>query len=130
MSTHCNISVRQPDGSFIGIYCHSDGYREYTGDLLLRLFNTEEAANALVAIGDISFIEPDGSVFAYHRDRGEAWERVKPATTADLPAMVAWFKQAASGWFYSWFDGQWNFISPGDTTWRKLTPCTPPSRPS
>lgn len=35
MSTRSFICVEQDDGSYKGVYCHSDGYLTYNGAMLL-----------------------------------------------------------------------------------------------
>jgi len=67
------------------IYCHWDGYPEGVGQKLQNFFLEREKVEALVALGDISFLEKEivakgnhsfdlpekGVTVAYHRDRGE-----------------------------------------------------------
>ncbi|WP_299548704.1 hypothetical protein [uncultured Helicobacter sp.] len=40
-----------------GIYCHWDGYVEGVGKTLKEHYNTDELANALINLGDISSLE-------------------------------------------------------------------------
>ena len=78
MSTRSAIIQRQDDGSFLGIYCHSDGYPTGVGRTLAEHWQDPEKIGALIALGDISCLGPttasggryDGT-FAYMRDRGE-----------------------------------------------------------
>lgn len=97
MSTGALISVEQQDGTYTTIYNHSDGYPSYLGEKLLHHYNSEQLANALVALGDASFIDdklaPDpehpthpvhsfgdpqnGVCMFYNRDRGEPWAETK-----------------------------------------------------
>ena len=89
MSTRSFICVEQDDGSYKGVYCHSDGYLTYNGAMLLDHYNSREKADALIALGDLSLLceklypdpdkphgfdydkrQPDVTV-AYARDRGE-----------------------------------------------------------
>lgn len=89
MSTRGNIGVQQPDGSVHYVYHHSDSYPSYLGKMLLEHYNNREAAEAIVALGDLSYVDkriaPDegedhhfdyhrrapGVTVAYGRDRGE-----------------------------------------------------------
>lgn len=92
----CVIGVEQPDGTVKGITCWKDGQLDNTGRILLRHYNSEELASALVALGDISYLEkklnPSGAhtfyepepnvTVAYHRDRGvdlhfDTWRSVE-----------------------------------------------------
>ena len=56
MSTRSFISVEQDDGSYKGVYCHSDGYLTYNGAMLLDHYNSGEKADALIALGDLSLL--------------------------------------------------------------------------
>ena len=71
------------------IYCHSDGYLEYTGKILNEHYNSEDKVDELLSYGDLSIINEnigekldvpfnDYTAFAnkkqcrfYMRDRGE-----------------------------------------------------------
>ena len=71
------------------IYCHSDGYLEYTGKILNEHYNSEDKVDELLSYGDLSIINEnigekldvpfhDYTAFAnkkqcrfYGRDRGE-----------------------------------------------------------
>ena len=41
MSTRSFICVEQDDGSYKGVYCHSDGYLTYNGAMLLDHYNSQ-----------------------------------------------------------------------------------------
>jgi hypothetical protein len=121
MSTQCGIAIKTEKG-YETIYVHSDGYPEYMWPMLTENYNSEELATKLVSLGDASYIdrliaptsdfhkfgtpEPDVSMF-YHRDRGEAWDDVAPATFTS--------KELFSHYYYSyvWKDGCWNFYKGG-----------------
>ena len=51
--------------SYIGVYCHSDGYISYNGEMLKKHFNTYEKALNLILGGDVSFIREDGAIRHY-----------------------------------------------------------------
>lgn len=86
MSTNSTIAVKLADGSVNQVYCHWDGYLEHNGVILQKHYNSQELAEALVNLGDISFlcknINPDGEhtfdnpkegvTIFYGRDRGES----------------------------------------------------------
>jgi len=95
MSTHSSISILLPDGKIKAIYCHSDGYFEGVGKILLYYYCTPEKAEALISLGDLSFLgeylhhyegyrenptdqEQLTVTCAYHRDRGQPFKNVKP----------------------------------------------------
>ena len=99
MSTRSLIGVKQPDETIKYVYCHFDGYPEGVGKMLMQHYNSLERANAIIALGGISYLEPKlepdtelapcanpyyggevrhsfetphkGVTVAYHRDRGE-----------------------------------------------------------
>ena len=83
MSTRSDIIVHRTDGKWVRIYCHWDGYPEHNGKILLQHYITQEKAEALVALGDLSVLGPEigkkhdfdlsapNSCTAYKRDRGE-----------------------------------------------------------
>ena len=54
MSTRSRIAVVLPNGRFISVYCHQEGYPEGVGWMLAEHYGTAELALALVALGDLS----------------------------------------------------------------------------
>lgn len=52
------------------VYCHFDGYLDYTGKLLQQNYSSVEA-NALVARGDNSGVQESVEVMDFYSDRGE-----------------------------------------------------------
>ena len=121
MSTRSFICKEQPDGKYIGIYCHSDGYLTYNGAMLLDHYSEREKVDALIALGDISLLEkniapdPDkphsfeygqrqeGVIVAYGRDRGEK----------DIDAREITLEGAQSSWCEYMYifgqDGKWRY---------------------
>lgn len=103
MSTRSWISIFNKDKKQIEvIYCHFDGYLDGVGSELLANYRSNKKVKSLIALGDISCLErkvaPNNKkphsfegrykgkayyqtdvCIAYHRDRGEEWETVKPA---------------------------------------------------
>lgn len=85
MATRSTIAVQHADGTFSQIYCHWDGYVDHNGRILQASYNSQDLAEALVALGDISSLnhsieKPEGHSFDspaegctvfYGRDRGE-----------------------------------------------------------
>lgn len=94
MSTRSNIGIKRTNGGIDVIYCHSDGYIEWNGLKLYRHYNDINKIEELIGLGDISSLHEklapeewqehsfdnrqEGITVAYHRDRGEDWERVQP----------------------------------------------------
>ncbi len=54
MGTRSDIIVHRADGKWARIYCHWDGYPEHNGFLLFEHYASQEKAEALVALGDLS----------------------------------------------------------------------------
>ena len=85
MATRSTISVLCDDGSVVSVYCHCDGYPEHNGKILSECYNSQELAEKLVSLGDMSSLGTscDGAeshsfdspvknqTVYYHRDRGE-----------------------------------------------------------
>ena len=87
MSTKALIARELASGKYKTVYCHSDGYPDYVGKLLLTQYNTVEKLDELQSLGDISALgekltpnptKPhdhlhmqQGVTLAYCRDIGE-----------------------------------------------------------
>jgi len=85
MATRGTIAVEHANGTVSQVYSHWDNYPSWNGKLLLDHYNSQELAEALVAVGDISslaerivptgehsFNSPEkGVTVFYGRDRGE-----------------------------------------------------------
>jgi len=70
------------------IYCHFDGYASGVGKTLMDNYQDREKVEALISLGDISFLKEEitptgphsfdypqkGVTVAYHRDRGEKFK--------------------------------------------------------
>ena len=102
MSTRSYIAKQIDTNKYLTIYCHSDGYLTYNGAMLIDYYNTEEKVDALLKLGNISFLEkklyPDpgkehsfdydkrqeGVVVAYGRDRGDKDSEAFVAAMEDL----------------------------------------------
>lgn len=70
MSTRSAIIAHDGE-QYLGIYCHSDGYPAWLGTILQGCYKTHADALALIALGDLSCLDQDGTATAYHRDCGE-----------------------------------------------------------
>jgi hypothetical protein len=131
MSTRSNIVLVKEDGSAQSIYCHWDGYPEYTGAVLLQHYTDPVKIQELINLGDISSIGPELGekhdfnipmarvVTAYHRDRGENMSRVKAGT---YPTLKDALKKCNNDYTYV-FDvkaGTWSYRS-GRGVLRELT---------
>ena len=127
MATRSRIGVMHGDVCK-SVYCHWDGYLEYNGMMLEKHYDSAKANN-LVALGDLSSLQPEigeAHPFGYHgsdltsteyeakfgnmctfygRDRGETNTEFKSDMTFEL------FFDRAEGcgaeWYYIMRDGQW-----------------------
>jgi hypothetical protein len=106
MSTRSNIARLDPEtGRITSIYCHCDGYPNGVGAKLKYYYNTDTAAVALLALGNLSVLETrlapepgeahsfgasvNDVTVAYTRDRGDAWEHEKPIVHASKAQWLA-----------------------------------------
>lgn len=85
MGTSASITVKHSDGKYHGIYLGYDGYPEHTLRTLRKYYNSQELAEKLVSLGNLSSLDcsceqPEGHTFNtpkdgfcvyYGRDRGE-----------------------------------------------------------
>jgi hypothetical protein len=125
MSTRSNIAFYDTKaGCVLSIYCHCDGYPKGVGAMLNANYTTESAVRALVALGNLSVLDPklapppgvahsfdkplDGVTIAYHRDRGDDWDHEQPKTHS---TMALWLADCLSNAFYEhlylFLDGNW-----------------------
>jgi hypothetical protein len=89
MATRSRIAIETTDAFsnkvIKSIYCHFDGYPSGVGKTLMENYQDREKVEALISLGDISFLMEEiiptgphsfnspqpGVTVAYHRDRGE-----------------------------------------------------------
>lgn len=116
MSTRSSIATKCNNGKVKIVYCHFDGYLEHVGNMLLNHYNTQEQAEAIVDLGDISCLyesieKPDGhsfdnkvdgySVF-YGRDRGETGVTALECDTYEIA-----LKKNSQEFNYYWDGDKW-----------------------
>lgn len=56
MSTRSRIGILNQDGTVESVYCHQDGYPEYTGFILENFYTNEKLVRNLLSKGDLSNI--------------------------------------------------------------------------
>ncbi len=133
MGTRSYIGMEREDGSVTYIYCHWDGYPSWNGAVLMEHYSSAERMERLLALGDISSLQPriaptqdsphdfskpeDGVVIAYDRDRGEAWEGVKHKTAASIEAIPP-SHGAEYAYVYNPTTGGWTY---GSLDWKART---------
>lgn len=102
MSTHASIIHKTADG-YAGIYCHFDGYPSHVGRVLARYYSEPAKVAELIAGGDISGLNRDGSADTYRdRDRGEDCPAYTGSTLAEVAAAI---EDRGGGRFTYVFDG-------------------------
>ena len=102
MSTRSMICMKLKDDNYKSIYCHSDGYLEYNGAMLIDYYKDRKKVEELLELGNISClnekVHPDPTrphsfdydkqqedvVVAYMRDRGEKGQEAILLTMEDL----------------------------------------------
>ncbi len=76
MSCRSMILLEQADNSYLGIYCHHEGYVEHNGAILNSSYQDRNKVEELIAIGDISELgfnvsdKEANHCIAYGRDLG------------------------------------------------------------
>ena len=76
MSCRSNILIEQPDSSYLGIYCHHDGYIDHNGAILNASYKDRTKVEDLINLGDLSELKAnisddgDNHCIAYTRDLG------------------------------------------------------------
>jgi hypothetical protein len=126
MSTNSLIGLLDDEGNVKYIYCHWDGYLENNGQILAEHYTDINKIEELLALGSLSqlgpvigekhtFAEHDkfhelevhpGWCLAYHRDRQEPWNSVKPKICTE---QEFW---ANDNWVYLFSYGNWSFRQP------------------
>lgn len=131
MSTRSTIAIKKKDGTIRAIYCHSDGYPEYTGAILLEYYSGYRKALKLINLESLIYVaehvEPIFETFfcskswvegnnhrhsyetphpevtvASHRDRGETLSIDNYSSEAD------WLKaDYGDDYRYIFKDNQW-----------------------
>lgn len=108
MSTRSYICREEADGSYIGVYCHSDGYLAHNGAMLLDHYNAEKRVDRLLSMGNMSYLgkkispypnEPhsldapqDGVCLFYARDRWEKEQEAVPVNFENLEDPAPWIR--------------------------------------
>lgn len=129
MATRCTIAAKI-GGEFKAIYCRNDGYKEYTGALLKKYYNSEERICKLLDLGFISllgrhvgnppyghsFENPvEGYTIAYKRDRAEHY--ADAVTSKSYKGVLDYLRQPIN---YVWKNGIWYYCSYAKASIEKL----------
>lgn len=125
MGTRSLIAKKQDDGRWKYIYCHWDGYPEWNGMILKNHYTDPKKVDKLLNLGDISSLQKivghkhkfDNvgkdivSTTAYHRDRGEPWEQVKPQFAKTKKELIEIGEQGWTEYVYFYENGKWTWKS-------------------
>ena len=117
MGTRSTIAVVRADGSVKSVYCHWDGYLRHNGQILLDHYNSQELAEKVTSLGDISFLDErydpigkhtfkeceEGTTIVYSRDRGDTDAIGNTFSNLDLYHA----NDPNQGFDYLFKDGQW-----------------------
>lgn len=121
MATRSRIAVKRDDG-YESVYCHWDGYPEWTGKKLEEHYNSQEMADKLMSLGDISSINDnieaaegvehtfdnpaENVTIFYGRDRGE--QNTQSSHHDSFADLKKYTKDAWGEFLYVFEDGKWN----------------------
>ena len=86
------------------VYCHYDGYLEYTGKLLLENYDSA-LANQLVALGDNSGVQKTLEDMKFYSDRGETDVSWQVAHTFE--EFLEQVDNCGGEYYYIMRDGEW-----------------------
>jgi hypothetical protein len=131
MCTRSYIGIQNDDRTISVIYCHFDGYPSGVGQTLLNFYSEKNKIRELLKLGDISSLgkeigekhdfdnykDNDDCVNAYHRDRGEEWENVKPGIFESVDEFL---EKCHEDYTYLFKNGQW-FYRNYDNSLKMLT---------
>lgn len=108
MSTHATIAIKRDDGKIETLYLHHDGYESHCLKTLVKHYPTKDLIDKLFSLGDLSAIdETIEKCDAYHRDRDEDWENVKPYVYDNLEDAL---KYCSPVYFYLFDNDCWQVI--------------------
>jgi hypothetical protein len=104
------------------VYCHYDGYLEYTGKLLLQNYNSA-AANELVARGDNSGVQVTVNAMNFYSERDETDVSWQVAHTFD--EFLEQVYNCGGEYYYIMRDGEWYAGSVYEAKGLKVNGLTP-----
>ena len=118
MSTPATIIVHTPTGALASTV-NFDGYPSHTGRILKEHYTTQEQAEELVKLGELSCLyeranpigehtwknPEEGTTIAYHRDRGETKRQPRMAQSAIQ--LIEHFENFHN---YVFENGEWTYI--------------------
>ena len=103
MGTRSRVAVMHGDVCK-SVYCHYDGYLEYTGEILHKYYDST-AANALIARGDNSGVKETVEEMNFYADRGE--EDVSWQVAHSFEEFLDQVQGCGGEYYYILQDGVW-----------------------
>lgn len=103
MGTRSRVAVMHGDVCK-SVYCHYDGYLEYTGDILLKHYDSVKA-NELISRGDNSGVKPTLDEMNFYKDRGE--EDVGYIVAHTFEEFLDQVSSCFAEYYYVMRDGVW-----------------------
>lgn len=122
MGTRSTIIAKLSSGETKRIYCHWDGYPEHNGALLLNHYTEQDKIDALIALGDLSWLAEEigekhdfddprkNWTTAYARDRGETGTEARRIRS--LPHAIKDSAKCGAEFVYLWDGKQWQVTTP------------------
>lgn len=126
MGTHSYIAKQIGDDQYLTIFCQLDGCPEDTGATLAKCYDTPELVDALLALGDLYYLEEKltpapgrhdfsvpqpGVTVAYQRDGGcSGWE----ATIKTFEELNDWEQDGIEYIYIYDTNGQWLYLPTGN----------------
>jgi hypothetical protein len=103
MGTRSRVGVMHGD-VVKSVYCHFDGYLEYTGQILLKHYDSTKA-NLLVSLGDNSGVKETVEEMNFYKDRGE--EDVSWQVAHSFEEFLEQVDGCCGEYYYVMRDGVW-----------------------
>ena len=103
MGTRSRVGVMHGD-VVKSVYCHFDGYLEYTGQILLKHYDSTKA-NFLVSLGDNSGVKETVEEMNFYKDRGE--EDVSWQVAHSFEEFLEQVDRCCGEYYYIMRDGVW-----------------------
>jgi hypothetical protein len=103
MGTRSRVAVMHGDVCK-SVYCHYDGYLDYTGKILLKHYDSPRA-NELVALGDNSGVKDSVAEMNFYRDRGET--DIEYQVAHSFEEFLEQVERCGGEYYYVMRDGVW-----------------------
>ncbi len=103
MGTRSRVGVMH-GGVCKSVYCHYDGYLEYTGEILNKYYSSS-AANELISRGDNSGVQKTIEEMNFYADRGE--DDVSWQVAHSFEEFLEQVEGCGAEYYYVMQDGAW-----------------------